>query len=187
MPKKIDDQKLFSDVVRAVVRLGFAKATTKQLAEAARVNEVTLFRKYGNKANLIRTAFQNILVSSSLNELSYTGELEADLVEIVSSYKQTSSLYGEIIPMLITEVPRDPELKELMEPFLSVFRSILTIIQRYQQAGQLNKEPGPTAVSALLGPIIVGKMLQRTGAGFATIEIEPEAYVTAFLEGRRQA
>ncbi|KAA3642983.1 MAG: TetR/AcrR family transcriptional regulator [Chloroflexi bacterium] len=186
MPKVIDEDKLFLDVIHTLVRLGINKATTKQLAEAAGVNEVTLFRKYGNKASLIRSAFQSILVSSPMNDLSYSGDLEADLVEIVAAYKETSLLYGEVIPLLISEIPRDPELKELLEPFFSVVRSIMEIIQRYQGDGLLIDEPGFSAVSALLGPIIVGKMLQRTNPYLPVSEVEPEMYVAAFLEGRKK-
>ena len=40
----------------AVTKYGYAAATTKKLAKAAGIGEVTLFRKYGNKAQLVKQA-----------------------------------------------------------------------------------------------------------------------------------
>jgi AcrR family transcriptional regulator len=186
MPKKIDEENLFLEVVRTIVDLGIGKATTKQIAKAAGVNEVTLFRKYGNKSGLICEAFQQILATSPLNELDYSGNLESDLIRIVKAYKETSFLYGEVIPIIIAEIPRDPDLRELLDPFLSVVQSIMKIIQIYQREGVLRNEPGFSAVSALLGPIIISRMLQKTNPDFQVDEIEDQRYVKAFLDGRRQ-
>jgi hypothetical protein len=43
MPKIIDDEQVFSEVIKVIVAKGYENATTKELAEAAGVNEVTLF------------------------------------------------------------------------------------------------------------------------------------------------
>ena len=46
---------------------GYARATTKAIAEAARVNEVTLFCHFGSKRNLL---FEMIVKHSILPELT---------------------------------------------------------------------------------------------------------------------
>ena len=114
MPRKIDEEKLFLEVVRALVSLGFTNATTKQIALNAGVNEVTIFRKYGNKNGLIEAAFEHILARSPLNDLIYTGDLEKDLLQIVRTYRNSSASYGEMLPAIISETPRNPELNNLL-------------------------------------------------------------------------
>jgi len=186
MPKRIDEQNLFFEVIRTIVQRGFAKATTKQIAEAAGINEVTLFRKYGTKAGLIQAAFQHIAATSPLKDLAYSGELEPDLIQIVTAYKKTSALYGEIIPLILAEIPHDPGLRELLKPFLAQVRSIMQILQKYQEDGQLNDEPGFSMVSALLGPLMVSQMIQKTDPELGGQETDARTYVKAFLEGRMQ-
>ena len=50
MPKVIEDEDVYQAVIEVVAEYGYSGATTKQMADAADVSEVTLFRKYGNKA-----------------------------------------------------------------------------------------------------------------------------------------
>ncbi|HAY85754.1 MAG TPA: hypothetical protein DCY42_12785 [Chloroflexi bacterium] len=186
MPKYIDEEKLFLEVVRSIGEVGIGKTTTKQIAQSAGVNEVTLFRKFGTKLGLIEAAFQHIVAASPLQELRYSGDLEADLNQIVNAYQETSFLYGEVIPIILSEVPRDPEMRALLAPFLSVVGSITKIILEYQRNGLLISEPGFSAVSALLGPIIIRRMLQRAAPDFEGEKLDDRIYVQSFLEGRKQ-
>lgn len=185
MPRYINEENLFLAVVQTIGQMGIEKATTKQIAKAAQVNEVTLFRKYGTKLGLIQAAFEHIMKSSPLQGLKYSGALEADLLGIVKAYQEMSAMYGEVIPLLLAEVPRNPELRGLLDPFLRVMQSISKIVLRYQQEGMLIREPGFSAVSVLLGPIMVSRMLQRTNPGIPVVELEPQGYVRAFLAGRK--
>ena len=61
MPKIIEDEKVYQAVMQVVSERGYARATTKQMAEAAQVSEVTLFRKYGSKQQLVRQAISSIV------------------------------------------------------------------------------------------------------------------------------
>ncbi|MDQ6924943.1 MAG: TetR/AcrR family transcriptional regulator [Candidatus Eremiobacteraeota bacterium] len=74
----IRDQ-ILAAAARVYAEHGFRGATTRRIADAAGVNEVTLFRTYGSKAALIEAA------------LRHTGEVEA------------------AAPHALPDVPRDPE------------------------------------------------------------------------------
>ncbi len=58
MPKVIADMQIFQAVMEIIAARGYAGATTRQIAEAAGVSEVTLFRKYGSKAELVKAYHQ---------------------------------------------------------------------------------------------------------------------------------
>ena len=79
MPKVIDEASIFRTVVDKLVSHGYEGATTKEIAEIAGVNEATLFRKYGSKAELFEKAVNHQLSGTPLNKLVYTGEIEVDL------------------------------------------------------------------------------------------------------------
>ena len=61
MPKILADEQIFSAVMQVVSSRGYSGSTTKQLADAANISEVTLFRKYGSKAQLVKQAISFIL------------------------------------------------------------------------------------------------------------------------------
>jgi AcrR family transcriptional regulator len=56
MPKVIVDMQIFQAAMAIIAERGYAGATTRQIAEAAGVSEVTLFRKYGTKAELVKSS-----------------------------------------------------------------------------------------------------------------------------------
>ncbi|MCA9716556.1 MAG: helix-turn-helix transcriptional regulator, partial [Myxococcales bacterium] len=56
MPRQIPDEQIFAAALDIVAARGIAGATTKQIAAAAEINEVTLFRRFGSKAKLLEAA-----------------------------------------------------------------------------------------------------------------------------------
>ena len=186
MPKLIDEAEIFDAVVSVFMSLGYDRATTKEIAEAAGVNEVTLFRKYGSKAGLFERAIAHLLADTPLNRISYTGDLETDLVAVVEAYLETNEAYGDIMPAILIELPRNPDLRQsLRTPWTNV-QGILEMIQRYQRLGTLRPEPPLTVVSALIGPVMINQMFRRANLELAVPSIDVGAYVEAFLRGRRR-
>ncbi len=139
MPKIIDEDSVFRTVIDRWVSHGYEGATTKEIAEPAGVNEVTLFRKYGSKAELFEKAIHHQLADTPLNKLLYTGELEADLIAIVEAYLKTNELYGEIIPTILAEAPRHPELKGAFQTPWKNIQVVAKILQKYQAQGLLKR------------------------------------------------
>ncbi|MEO1441928.1 MAG: TetR/AcrR family transcriptional regulator, partial [Chloroflexota bacterium] len=86
MPKKIYDEAVFQVVVDTLVERGYAGATTKHIAEIAGISEVSLFRKYGSKAELVLTAVRGHIFNPTANDALYTGDVFADLLRLVTLY-----------------------------------------------------------------------------------------------------
>src|SRR3954470_4245148 len=63
-------QRLIDAAIRVCSDRGLHAATTREIAEVAGVNEVTLFRHFGNKEKLIAALFEQVLAAQieSLNE-----------------------------------------------------------------------------------------------------------------------
>ena len=186
MPKVIDEAIIFRTVVDMLVSQGYDGATTKEIAELAGVNEATLFRKYGSKTELFEKAINHQLADTPLNKLVYTGELESNLLAIVEAYMKTNELYGEIIPALLAELPRHPDLQGAFNTPWGNIQVILKIIQEYQAQGALKKESPLTSLNALIGPMMTSQMFRRANLGLPFPDMDAREQVNSFLHGRKQ-
>ncbi|WP_253944982.1 TetR/AcrR family transcriptional regulator [Paenibacillus sp. NEAU-GSW1] len=73
---------------------GYKGVSTKEIAAAAGVSEMTLFRNFGNKLNLLENAVQHFHYSvemASLFEEKIVWDLRADLLMISQTYQEMMS------------------------------------------------------------------------------------------------
>lgn len=185
MPKVIDETKIFSAALEILIAHGYEGATTQKIAGVAGVNEVTLFRRYGSKAGLFEKVIEHQLADTPLNKLVYTGDLEADLLAIVDAYIETNETHGNIIPLLLVEMPRYPDLQGSFNTPWKNIQGIIKIIQKYQKQGMLKNEAPLASLSALIGPILTSQMLRHANLNFPVPAMDSQAHVDAFLNGRK--
>lgn len=184
MPR-VPDSDVHAAAVEVMVRHGYAGATTKEIAEEAGINEVTLFRRFGTKANLLRGAMLAELEAFGGPEgLSPTGDVLADLVRVVESYQALLHRRGRLLPTLLAELPRHEELAEVADVPRRLIGAISELLAAYQREGVLVEEPPFRTAASLLAPLFVFAVL----GPFAPPVAEPfdaRAHVEAFLQGRR--
>lgn len=171
-------------VLVCIVNYGFGGLTTRRIAVEAGVNEVTIFRRFGNKTTLLNAALQREASLVQADAVHYSGDLTADLRRIVATLWQAASRRQSILPLLVAEIPRNPELQAAAQSSLQVIQQIVQILERYQTQGQLRPEPPILTFAALIGPImfinLIGHMQPAALDAFQT-----ELYVQHFLAGRR--
>jgi AcrR family transcriptional regulator len=185
MPKILEDEQIYQAVVQVVAERGYAGTTTKQMADAADVSEVTLFRKYENKAQLVRQAISYIIEQTDFaSSAHYTGDIYADLFRIVQAYQDTAVKHGLFIFALFADLQRYPELLDAMDRPLGIFQSIGALIARYQSEGVLKPEHPLHAVASLLGPLMYIVTIRREKLDSSVPPINLSNHVTYFLEGR---
>lgn len=185
MPKIVEDEFIFRTVIRIMAEKGYKGATTKQMAEASGVSEVTLFRKYGSKKELVKNAIFFIIDQSNLQFAArYTGDLEADLKRITRVYKNAVIEHGDFVSTLVMELQRDKELSELMDVPKKVFMSFGELIMRYQKERKLQKEHPLQSISTLLGSLMYTYLLGKSLPINELLEIDLDLHVDRFLNGR---
>lgn len=185
MPKVIDETRIFSAAINILMSLGYDGATTKEIADIAGVNEVTIFRKYGSKAGLFEKAIEQQLADTPLNKLVYTGDLEADLLAIVEAYIETNETYGDIIPIILIELPRNPDLQGSIDTPWKNLEGVIEILQTYQKRGLLKNESPLETISTLLGPIMINQMFRHANLNLPIPTIGLQEHVDSFLYGRK--
>jgi AcrR family transcriptional regulator len=185
MPKVIDEDRVFSVATTLFVRHGYEGTKTKDIAEAAGINEATLFRRYGDKASLLAKAIDHQWVDVPLADLGPSDDLEADLIAAVDAYLETNRRRGAIVPALLVELARGTDLRGAFEAASTNIRGLIEIVGHHQAAGRLRPEQPMITLVALIGPLLALEMFRRASMADAASTIDPGSYVQAFLEGRR--
>jgi len=184
MPKVIDDKDVFRAAMDVLSACGYESATTQKIADAAGIHEATLFRKYKSKFKLIEQAIKAQFLDVPLAKVAYTGDLQADLLSIIKAYLETSEIVGNILPILLIEIPRNPELKNLLETPWKNISSVTSILEQYQAKNIIKEEPVLNSISVLLGPLMVRHLVDQPNLDLPIPPIEPQVYVEFFLHGR---
>ena len=132
------EQRILEAALRIFASEGYTGATTRRIAEEANVAEVTLFRKFHSKENLLREVlFKNRAAFSSLDHLfqpENDSDLEIDLrilgknVSKAMKDNKEDSKRRMLMFMLFEEGRRRPEVAEILS---SVFQINITRLSEY--------------------------------------------------------
>jgi AcrR family transcriptional regulator len=135
---KDTEQKILDAAVKVFSSDGYAGATTRKIAQEANVTEVTLFRKFQSKENLLKEVLiKNRYSISTLNKLlnvNKNADIERDLCilgkEITKDMQdeKKNSISYMFMFMLFEEGRRRPELAEILE---SVFKTNIERLSEY--------------------------------------------------------
>lgn len=175
--------KLRQAALDLIAEQGFKGATTRKIAERAGVNEVTLFRLFGNKLNLVIEAvtsaahgFQKIVAKPS-------GDLEADLETLATSYHAFVMLNKGAVVRLIPEIGSNGKFGKLAQPVLKkTVSKVVGLFEHYQELGLLCADEAENLALAFLGPLIARALLADVFE--SDMNFDSQRYVKLYLEGR---
>jgi hypothetical protein len=149
------------------------------------VSEVTLFRKYGSKAELVKHTINSLIEQSEFeSSTQYTGDIRADLLRVLKSYHEGVIRNEHFFFILFAELSRNPELTDSFSQPLGLFKSIGQLLLHYQSDGVLKTENPLHSVASLLGPLIYFSMISRSSKDTSIPSMEIDTHVQHFLEGR---
>lgn len=124
------EQRILDAALRVFASEGYTGATTRKIAEEANVAEVTLFRKFQSKENLLKSVLINnrSVFSSvgSLFQMESNLDLETELrilgkkIAQVMKDKKKDSKRRMFMFMLFEEGKRRPEVSEVLLSFLQM-------------------------------------------------------------------
>ncbi len=174
---------IIEGAIRAVAEYGFQNLTTRRIAEEAGVNEVTLFRRFGNKAAVLDALFQHEAQSIAAKAIFYTGNLEEDLIRIVDTLWLAMKKRETLVPVILMELPRDPEIRQYAQHSMKVVQNLLEILQRYQNEGRLRPNQVYIQFLTLIGPLIFLKNLSGLFPA-SDPPFQARNYVAQYLEGQ---
>lgn len=127
------EQKILDAAIKVFASEGYEGATTRKIAEAAEVNEVTLFRKFQSKENILRaviTINRDIILKTleSVLRMEKEENIEMCLRTLGMGLMKVMRERVNIMVILISEGRRNPEIAAILE---SVIQIIVARISEY--------------------------------------------------------
>jgi AcrR family transcriptional regulator len=98
-------------------QVGYTRAATRHIAEAARVNEVTLFRHFGSKKNLLLACMETFNAGgfAATFEAELTGDYPTDIARMARLQLKNTAENLDILRLLLSDTRQVSELQEAMQ------------------------------------------------------------------------
>jgi AcrR family transcriptional regulator len=140
---------------------GFRGSTTRRIADAAGVNEITIFRQFGSKEVLLREAMKHMTESGGLTALpEIPSDPERELTDWSESFIQHLRLRSSIIRKTMGEIEERPEMSECAsfvptQASNELCRYLVALRQQGRTSGKFDPK---TAAAMLMGAIFADAM-----------------------------
>ena len=183
-------QRILDAAIRVFGRDGVSGATTREIARVARVNEVTLFRYFKSKHELLR---QVVLQSSKRYEQVFAEasvETLDDLRRTVRTYAETHAQKfrdnEDFVRTFVGEMTRHLKLCRslFVESVKPVRQKFIAYLQAAQKARLVRKDLDPiTAADALTGMLMAGALRRPLTESIYSSRRYVKTCVELFLKG----
>jgi AcrR family transcriptional regulator len=140
---------------------GFRGSTTKRIADAAGVNEITIFRQFGSKEALIREAMRHMTQSAGLMSLpKVPDDPEHELTDWSESFIQHLRLRSSIIRKTMGEMEERPEMSKCASYVpVQASNELCLYLTALKEHGRTTEQFDPkTAAAMLMGSIFADAM-----------------------------
>ena len=180
-------QRIIQAAAQAFGKMGYDGATTRAIAEAAGVNEVTLFRHFGNKKNLYVAMIDQYSALPDLRaalEEQMTGNYHQDLLILGNHYFTMMLKRRKNILMSMCAAERLPEIREAIAQPPTQQQQMLSDYLRQQTArGTVRDLPNPELVAKVFfGMLFEFAISQPLLAGTPLEHIPPEEVVAQVVD-----
>lgn len=151
-------------------KCGFRGSTTRRIADAAGVNEITIFRQFGSKEALIREAMQHMTQDATLATLPETPvDPQRELTEWSEAFIQHLRLRRSIIRKTMSEIEERPEMCECASYVpRKASNELCDYLVALKRQGRVRADFEPKTASAMLMGAIFADAMGR--------EMMPDVY-----------
>ena len=126
---------------------GYVATTTRAIAQLAGVNEVTIFRHFGNKAGILRALGQRIAARQKpdpTDETGPSGDARDRLLELAQSEIQNALSDGGLVIRLAFDARSVPEVAEILgQAATANLAKLAGLIATWQTEGKLRSDIAP--------------------------------------------
>jgi AcrR family transcriptional regulator len=168
---------------------GVTETTTRQIAELAQVNEVTLFRQFGNKQGLLLAVIEDSAVLSHLGEslreqLKQTTHVDEALKNYVSDRLQALEQIPELLRSVVGEAGqytlenRRALGRGITQANRDVARYLATVLEREQ----LHTRIPPEKLASLLNGMLFGYLVIELTSEFHELWDDRQDFLESLVE-----
>lgn len=154
---------------------GVQGATTREIARVAGVNEVTLFRHFASKEQLLKAVIENVLalqIEALAHPEAWTNDLYTDLRHYAQLYNAMLEAQEDLIRTFIGEAKRHPEAarRVMQEAAKPLREKLVAYLQSGQVRGTVRQDIDPVLAIDMFTGMLVAGMLRRSAA------LQPQSY-----------
>jgi AcrR family transcriptional regulator len=194
-PSEDTRQRIISAAMQLFGQVGYARASTRLIAETAGVNEVTLFRHFGSKKNLLMACMETFNAGgfSATFEARLSGDYPNDIALMARLQLQNTVENLNVLQLLLSDARNVPELQQAMRSGGGGNMALLAAYFRRQiEAGVvrpgLPAEALASAFDSLFStPVIFANLFRDGPAPVLPDEKTLEALVDLFVRGTQAA
>lgn len=184
-------EKIMQAAVELISTKGYKGATTREIAETAGVNEVTLFRHFGTKQALFEAVlnqYSSLPDMLGMIEHRMTGDYRQDLIMLGMMLNTAFEERREILPLILCEAEQINELQSVIASIPERLREYLSRYLREKIEGQEVIPQDPELLAqAFLGMFfsyhISTNMLDSRPASPVQPQQVVETFVDIFVRG----
>jgi AcrR family transcriptional regulator len=162
-------EKILDAAAQLFAERGYAATTTRAIAERAGVNEVTIFRRFENKAGVLRglgERFAEQSLARSMTALPDPDDVEGTLLAIARDEGAGSIENGGVALRLAFDAATVPEVAELVGTGpRSNLDSLAEYLADRQRTGQLRADIDPHVMAEAFGALTSSFVMFRTIMG----------------------
>ncbi|MEO0377276.1 MAG: TetR/AcrR family transcriptional regulator [Cyanobacteria bacterium P01_A01_bin.17] len=162
MASRSTRQRLIKSALELFMAQGVNGTTTRQIAEAADVNEVTLFRQFGNKHGLLLAVLEESAglktLGESLVQSSSPGSVRQGLRQYASNYLHALERVPKLIRSLVGEADQYPEehRRALGQGLTEANRYVAQYLQQGINRGEFQARLPAEKLAGLLNGMLLG-------------------------------
>ncbi len=184
-------QRIIEAALRLFGEVGFTRATTRAIAEKAGVNEVTLFRHFGNKKTLLLACIRagNQTSFSHIFREHLSGDYAADIRMMARLQMEDTRRSFEVLRLLLCDAQAVPDLRELLVlGAIDNRERLATYFAQQIEAGNVRAELNPLVLAHGFDSLFSSYVLFEQLMGAAPLETLPdelvmESLVSVFIQG----
>jgi AcrR family transcriptional regulator len=184
--EKETKQRIILGAAQIFNQKGYEGATTREIAQAAGVNEVTLFRHYGSKKNLFLVMISQRSPLRSVRkalENRVTRDYRQDLLTIGNQYLTTMLKQRKGILMSLCAAEQLPEMREVIAQMPAQLRQVLgKRLQQHMISGSAREMDPQMAAQAFFGMFFAFAISQGLLEAIPATQIPPKAVVEQFVD-----
>ncbi|NMG18371.1 TetR/AcrR family transcriptional regulator [Brasilonema bromeliae] len=158
--------RIIQAAMQVFAQQGLHGATTREIARVAGVNEVTLFRHFASKEQLLGAVIENALAlqTETLSQPEeWTNDLWTDLRHFAQLYNTMLEATEDLIRTFIGEAKRHPEAarRVMQEATKPVKEKLIAYLQNGQEKGTVRTDVNPAVAIDMFTGMLLAGMLRR--------------------------
>lgn len=174
--------KILEATINIIKEKGLKAATTRAIARSAGVNEVTIFRNFGNKEGIIKALIERCSYAPAFSKAikeNVTWDLEKDLFMLAKLYHQTINRNKDLIVVMMSLLGTG-QFPEIQREIVYIPRQLKEELHQYfrtmQEKGKIIETNIEAQVMAFLGANM-GLFLTRSFFGTQLTELTDEEFL----------